>query len=247
MATGPEPFALSVLVLFGFLCIVTNPGCSTRPRRWIRHSPSCPRSRNAQPPASLVRGRITRPFPSGCAGSREPPASWSRTPSTPRSPWNTAAPWFPRIPILAVFRSSDGNTRYDPRTHERVHPGCVGCENQPPRGVPISLPDRSNRRATKAVVQSAFSPSGACATAPAAYLRRQSPNRRAASGRLWEAGGNKSIREVSFTGSVIRSACTVGDGMGLLVPAAEQRSPHGFPQRIVGRCTRTAPRRCRRS
>ena len=43
----------------------------------------------------------------------------------------------------------------------RGHRGCVGCENHTPKGVPIALPDRSNRRAMKAVVQSAFSPSGA--------------------------------------------------------------------------------------
>ena len=38
---------------------------------------------------------------------------------------------------------------------------CVRCENHAPKGVPIALPDRSNRREKKAVVQSAFSPSGA--------------------------------------------------------------------------------------
>ena len=42
------------------------------------------------------------------------------------------------------------------------------------------LPDCSNARAMNAVVQAAFSPSGACAAAPAAHLRRQFSNRRAA-------------------------------------------------------------------
>ena len=39
-------------------------------------------------------------------------------------------------------------------------------------------------------------------------------------------------------GSVIHSAHTVGGGAGSLVPAGEQRWPHGFLQRIAGRCTR---------
>ena len=41
------------------------------------------------------------------------------------------------------------------------HQGCVGCENQPPKGVPDPLPDRSNARAMKTVVQPTFNPSGA--------------------------------------------------------------------------------------
>ena len=45
------------------------------------------------------------------------------------------------------------------------------------------------------------------------------------------------MQEVSFTGSVICSARTVGGGAGSRAPANEQRSPHEFPQRIVGRCT----------
>ena len=44
--------------------------------------------------------------------------------------------------------------------------------------------------------------------------------------------------EVSFTGSVIHSALTVGGGAGSRVPAAEQRPPHMFPQRMAWRCTR---------
>ena len=46
------------------------------------------------------------------------------------------------------------------------------------------------------------------------------------------------MRKVSFSGSLIHSASTVGGGAGSLAPAGEQQSPHGFPQRIVGRCTR---------
>ena len=42
-----------------------------------------------------------------------------------------------------------------------LHHRCVGCANQAPKGVQIVLPGRSNRRAMKAVVQTAFSPSGA--------------------------------------------------------------------------------------
>ena len=40
-------------------------------------------------------------------------------------------------------------------------PPCVMCETYAPKGVPITLPDHSSCRAIKAVVQSAFSPSGA--------------------------------------------------------------------------------------
>ena len=39
------------------------------------------------------------------------------------------------------------------------------------------------------------------------------------------------------TGSVIRSARTVGGGAGSRVSAAEHQSPHGFPQLRVERCT----------
>jgi len=40
------------------------------------------------------------------------------------------------------------------------------------------------------------------------------------------------------TGSITYSARTVGVGAGLRVTAAPQRSPHMFPQRSAGPCTR---------
>ncbi len=39
-----------------------------------------------------------------------------------------------------------------------VHERCIECENQPPKSVPIPLPDLPGRRATKAVVQPALEP-----------------------------------------------------------------------------------------
>ena len=46
------------------------------------------------------------------------------------------------------------------------------------------------------------------------------------------------MHEGARTGSVIRSARTVGGGAGSRVPAAPQRSPHIFPQRRIEPCTR---------
>ena len=51
-----------------------------------------------------------------------------------------------------------------------------------------------------------------------------------------EAGGNKSMRVVPCTGSVIHPACTVGGGTGSHVAATQQRSPHILAHRSGGRC-----------
>ena len=49
------------------------------------------------------------------------------------------------------------------------------------------------------------------------------------------------MHEGARTGSNTCSARTVGDGAGLRVTTAPQRSPHMFPQRRVGPCTRYRP------
>ena len=46
------------------------------------------------------------------------------------------------------------------------------------------------------------------------------------------------MHEGARTGSITYSARTVGVGVGSHVTAARQRSPHMFPQRRVGPCTR---------
>ena len=46
------------------------------------------------------------------------------------------------------------------------------------------------------------------------------------------------MRAGARTGSITYSARTVGVGAGSRVTAAPQRSPHMFPQRRIGPCTR---------
>ena len=46
------------------------------------------------------------------------------------------------------------------------------------------------------------------------------------------------MHEGGRVGGVIHSARTVGVGADSRVPAAEQRLPHMFPQRVGGPCTR---------
>ncbi len=46
------------------------------------------------------------------------------------------------------------------------------------------------------------------------------------------------MHEGARTGSINRSGRTVGGNAGSRVTAAPQRSPHMFPQRRVGPCTR---------
>ncbi len=45
------------------------------------------------------------------------------------------------------------------------------------------------------------------------------------------------MRAVPFIGGVIRLARTVGDRAGPDASADEQRSPHGLPRIVVGRCS----------
>ena len=46
------------------------------------------------------------------------------------------------------------------------------------------------------------------------------------------------MHEGAHTGSITCSARTVGGGVDSHVTAAPQRSPHMFPQRRIGPCTR---------
>jgi len=111
MATGREPFALSVLVLSGFVRIVTNARVFDPPST-VDEAFAFVSSLTERPNA-----RIVGPGPDHMAifehlcRAAGATGSWSRTPSTPQSRWSTDVPWFRLIPILRVSRHSGGSTR----------------------------------------------------------------------------------------------------------------------------------------
>ena len=98
LATGSEPFALSVLVLSGFVRIATNPRIFDPPSPLETALRSSRPWSNGRRPGSSVPVPTTWKFSSGCAVKRGRRGSWSPTLNTLRSRWSTAAPWFPPTP-----------------------------------------------------------------------------------------------------------------------------------------------------
>ena len=113
-----------------------------------------------------------------------------------------------------------------------VLPFGVGCVAESPKGVPVALPDRSSCRAMKAVMQPAFSQTGAGASAPAAHLRRRSPDRRPASER-W-------CRKREATDQCMKSCAPAASLPRCTLPAAVR--VRAFPPLRSGRrtCSRSA-------
>ena len=109
LATGPEPFALSVLVLSGFIRVVTNPR--------VFDPPSTLDQAFAFVSALVERptARIVGPGPdhldileqlcraSGATGS------WLPMPSTRRLRSSMDARWYPPTPTSTDFQDCDGN------------------------------------------------------------------------------------------------------------------------------------------
>ena len=114
MATGTEPFAMSVLVLTGFVRIATNPRVFSPPST-LDLSFAFVASVVERPNARVVGpGPIISRLWNDCAGRPVRRASSWPTPRTLRSRSSTAAPWCPPTPILRDFRAFGGNTRCNP-------------------------------------------------------------------------------------------------------------------------------------
>ena len=121
LATGQEPFALFVLVLAGFVRVVTNPRVFAPPSTldlsfaFISSLVERPTARIVGPgPDHLdIFERLCR-----VSGA---PGSWSLTPSTRRLQSSTVAPWFRPTPISADSQDFDGCTHY----------GKAGCSAAP--------------------------------------------------------------------------------------------------------------------
>ncbi len=91
MATGAEPFALTVMVLAGFVRIATNPECLTLRRPSIRASPSYRRFWNSVTRASSDPALNTTLSSRGCAVTLRQLGNWFQIPNMRLSPSNMAA------------------------------------------------------------------------------------------------------------------------------------------------------------
>ena len=146
LATGPEPFALSVLVLSDFLRVVTNPRVFDPPST-LDQSFAFLSSLLERPTARIVGpGLTTWTYSKGCAASRGPPGSWSPTLNTQRLPSSMDAPWCPPTPTSADSQDCDGSIHCGlpscnavPHRHQRFQDWALRLHRLRMRGTPRAL------------------------------------------------------------------------------------------------------------
>ena len=124
LATGREPFALSVLVLSGFVRVVTNarifdpPSTLERSFAFVTSLVERPGARIVGPGPDHLEIFERLCHESGAAGN------WSLTLSTQLSLWSTAVLWCRPTPTSADSQDFDGS----------IHCALAGCNSIPATG-----------------------------------------------------------------------------------------------------------------